>query len=64
MVPNLPRTIQLRLYFSSFSYVLMQSLRRLAFKDSRHEKAHCLMVQEKLFNVSAIVRITARWVWL
>ena len=55
---------QLRLYFSSFAYVLMQALRQFALKGTPFEKAQCSTIRVKLFKMAATVRITARRVWL
>jgi len=58
------RANQLRLYFSSFAYVLMQSLRRLGLTGTQHEKAQCTTIRLKLLKIGARIRITVRKVWL
>ena len=58
------RANQLRLYFSSFAYVLMHSLRRLGLAGTRWAKAQCSTIRAKLLKLAAAVRISARKVWL
>lgn len=55
---------QLRLYFSSFGYVLMQTLRRLGLADTEMAKAQCDTVRLKLLNVGTLIRVSVRKVWL
>ncbi len=57
-------TNPLRLYFSSFAYLLMQSLRQMALKGTVHEKAQCSTIRVKFFKIAATMRVTARRVWL
>ncbi len=58
------RSNQLRLYFSSIAYVLVQTLRRLGLKDTVLEKAQCDTIRLKLFKVGARIRISVRKVWI
>ena len=58
------RANQLRLYFSSFAYVLMHALRRLGTEGTELARAQCATLRLKLFKIGAQVRITARRVWL
>ncbi len=58
------RANQLRLYFSSFAYVLMQGLRRLGLVGTAHVKAQSTTIRVTLLNIGAHIRITARKVWL
>lgn len=60
------RSNQIRLYFSSIAYVLMQALRRLGLKGTEMEKAQCGTIRLKLLKIGAQVRVTVRkvWVWL
>ena len=58
------RANQLRLYFSSFAYVLMHALRRLGTEGTELARAQCATLRLKLFKVAARIRITARRVWL
>ena len=55
---------QLRLYLSSFAYVLMHGLRRLGLAGTRWAKAQCTTIRAKLLKLAASVRITTRKVWL
>ena len=55
---------QLRLYFSSFAYVLMQTLRRLALQGTALARAQCDTIRLKLLKVGVQVRISVRKVWL
>jgi len=58
------RANQLRLYFSSFAYVLMHGLRRLGLAGTQHAKAQCTTIRLKLLKIGARIRITVRRVWL
>jgi len=58
------RSNQLRLYFSSFAYVLVQTLRRLGLKGTALARAQCGTIRLKLFKIGAQVRISVRKVWL
>ena len=58
------RANQLRLYFSSIAYVLMQALRRLGLRGTEMAAAQCHTIRLKLFKVGAQVRITVRKVWI
>jgi hypothetical protein len=55
---------QLRLYFSSIAYVLMQTLRRTALKGTELEKAQCGTIRRKLLKIGAQIRVTVRKVWV
>ena len=55
---------QLRLYFSSFAYVLIQTLRRLGLAGTSMAKAQCDTIRLKLFKIGAQIRISVRKVWL
>jgi Transposase DDE domain group 1 len=58
------RANQLRLYFSSFAYVLMHGLRRLGLQGTQHARAQCTTIRLKLLKIGAQIRITVRKVWL
>lgn len=58
------RANQLRLYFSSIAYVLMQSLRRVGLAGTKMAKAQCETIRLKLFKIGAQVRITVRKIWI
>ena len=55
---------QLRLYFSSFAYVLIQTLRRLVLQGTALARAQCGTIRLKLLKVGVQVRISVRKVWL
>ena len=55
---------QVRLYFSSLAYVLMQALRRLGLVGTEMEKAQCNTIRLKLFKIGARIKITVRKVWV
>jgi hypothetical protein len=55
---------QLRLYFSSIAYVLLQTLRRMALAGTELEKAQCGTIRLKLLKISAQIRVTVRKVWV
>ena len=54
------RSNQLRLYFSSFAYVLMQTLRRLGLNQTSMARAQCDTIRLKLFKIGAQIRISVR----
>ena len=58
------RSNQIRLYFSSVAYVLMQALRRLGLQGTEMAKAQCTTLRLKLLKIGALIRITVRKVWV
>ena len=58
------RANQLRLYLSSFAYVLMHGLRRLGAKGTPFARAQCSTLRLKLLKIGARLKITTRRVWL
>jgi hypothetical protein len=58
------RANQLRLYFSSIAYVLMQALRRLGLQGTEMAAAQCNTIRLKLLKVGAQVKVTVRKVWV
>jgi hypothetical protein len=58
------RSNQLRLYFSSFAYVLMQTLRRLGLEGTELAKAQCDTIRLKLLKIGAQLKVTVRKVWI
>jgi hypothetical protein len=58
------RANQLRLYFSSIAYVLMQTLRRVGLSGTTMAKAQCETIRLKLFKIGAQIRITVRKIWI
>lgn len=55
---------QLRLYFSSFAYILLQTLRRIGLEGTQLARAQCGTIRLKLFKLGAQIRITTRKVWI
>lgn len=55
---------QLRLYLSAMAYTLVEALRRLALKGTEWAEAQVDTIRLKLFKIGALVRISARRVWL
>jgi hypothetical protein len=58
------RANQLRLYFSSLAYVLLQALRRLALAGTEWAQAQVGTLRLRLLKIAAQVRITARRIWV
>ena len=58
------RSNQIRLYFSSVAYVLIQTLRQLGLAGTEMAKAQCDTIRLKLFKIGAKIRITVRKVWV
>jgi hypothetical protein len=57
------RSNQLRLWFSSMAYALMQALRRLALVGTPLARAQCDTIRLKLLKIGAAVRVSVRRVW-
>lgn len=55
---------QIRLYFSSLAYVLVQALRQFGLAGTDMAKAQCDTIRLKLFKIGAKIRITVRKVWI
>jgi hypothetical protein len=58
------RANQLRLYFSSFAYVLLAALRRLGLAETELGRAQCNTSRLKLLTVGAQIKISVRRIWL
>jgi len=58
------RSNQLRLYFSSFAYILVHALRRLGLEGTELAKAQCDTIRLKLFKIGAQIRVSVRKVWI
>ena len=58
------RANQLRLWFSSMAYVLMQALRRLGLQGTSMARAQCETIRLKLLKIGAQVRVTVRKIWV
>jgi hypothetical protein len=61
---HLLRSNQVRLYFSSVAYALLQALRRLGLKGTALAPAQCATLRLKLLKIGALIRITVRKVWV
>ncbi len=55
---------QLRLWFSSAAYMLVQGLRRLGLDGTEMAKAQCGTLRLRLLKIGALVRVTARKIWV
>ncbi len=54
------RANQLRLWFSSVAYTLLQTLRRVGLKGTKMETAQCGTIRLKLLKIGALVKVTVR----
>jgi hypothetical protein len=54
------RSNQLRLWFSSAAYALVQALRRLGLAGTRLAQAQCGSIRLWLFKIAALVRVSVR----
>jgi hypothetical protein len=54
------RSNQLRLYFSSIAYVLMNVLRVFGLRGTEMEKSQCHTIRNKLFKIGALVKLSTR----
>jgi hypothetical protein len=54
------RANQLRLWFASMAYVLLEALRRLGLKATKMANATCGSIRLKLLKIGALVRISVR----
>jgi Transposase DDE domain group 1 len=55
---------QVRLFFSSIAYVLLEALRRLGLVGTELAQAQCQTIRLKLLKIGALVRVTVRKVWV
>ena len=58
------RANQIRLFFSSVAYVLLEALRRLGLVGTELARAQCQTIRLKLLKIGALVRVTVRKVWV
>lgn len=58
------RSNQLRLWFSSVAYVLVNALRRVALAGTEMARAQCGTIRLKLLKIGAQIRVTVRKVWV
>jgi DDE family transposase len=54
------RANQLRLWYSSLAYVIMNTLRNETLKDTELEHATCQTIRLKLLKIGALVRVSVR----
>jgi hypothetical protein len=54
------RANQLRLWFASFAYVLLEALRRLGLRHTQFATASCGTIRLKLLKIGAQVRVSVR----
>ncbi len=54
------RANQIRVWFSSVAYLLMEALRRLGLKNTEMEKAQCGTIRLKLLKIGAQVKVSVR----
>jgi hypothetical protein len=55
---------QIRLFFSSIAYVLLEALRRLGLAGTELAEAQCQTIRLKLLKIGALVRVMVRKVWV
>jgi len=58
------RANQLRLWFSSVAYTLMEALRRLALAGTELARAQCDTIRCRLLKIGARIRVSVRKVWV
>jgi len=58
------RSNQIRLYFSSLAYCLLQALRELGLAGTKMARAQCSTIRVRLLKIGARVRVTARKIWI
>ena len=58
------RSNQIRLYFSSIAYCLLQALRRLGLAGTEMAHAQCQTIRLRLLKVGAQLRLTVRKIWV
>ena len=58
------RSNQVRLYFSSVAYLLMEALRRLGLAGTEWARAQCATLRLKLLKIGALIRVTVRKIWV
>jgi hypothetical protein len=61
---GLLRANQLRLWFSTLAYLLVNQLRQVALRGTDMAQATCGTIRLRLFKIGALVRVTARRVWI
>jgi len=61
---HLMRSNQIRLWFSSLAYTLIQLLREFALSGTPMAHAQCGTIREKLFKIGARIKISVRKIWI
>jgi hypothetical protein len=58
------RSNQIRLYFSSIAYLLLEALRRLGLQGTELAQAQATTIRLKVLKIGALIRVTVRKVWI
>jgi hypothetical protein len=58
------RSNQLRLWFSTLAYLLMNQLRRVGLQGTQLAQATCGTLRLRLLKIGALVRVSVRRVWV
>jgi hypothetical protein len=58
------RSNQIRLYFSSVAYLLLEALRRLGLRGTELAQAQATTIRLKVLKIGALIRVTVRRVWI
>ena len=58
------RSNQIRLYFSSIAYLLLEALRQLGLKGTELAQAQATTIRLKVLKIGALIRVTVRKVWI
>jgi hypothetical protein len=58
------RSNQIRLYFSSLAYLLVEALRRLGLQGTEFARAQATTIRLKVLKIGALIRVTVRKVWI
>lgn len=55
---------QMRLWFSSVAYTLIEALRRLALQGTPLASSYCGTIRHRLLKIGARIRVTVRKIWV
>ncbi|WP_407929066.1 transposase [Desulfomarina profundi] len=58
------RSNQIRLYFSSIAYILLQTQRQLCLTGTEISKAQCDSIRLKILKIGEKLKITVRKIWI
>ena len=58
------RANQIRLFFSSIAYTLLEALRRLGLSGTSMAQAQCQTIRLRLLKIGALIQVTVRKVWV